>query len=96
MYSCCSFEIASEYCGWNLDIASVSFKTPCLHVSKISELSCAIGFESAVDIVSFASCSVVVDPFSTVSISSSASFLVFSLGANSATISTSLIACCSS
>ena len=42
MYSCCKLEIDCAYCGWNLDTSSVTFNTPCLYVSKISELSCAI------------------------------------------------------
>ena len=42
MYSCCKFEIDCAYCGWNLDIPSVTFNMPCLYVSNISELSCAI------------------------------------------------------
>ena len=53
MYSCYKFEIDSAYFGWNLDIAWVSFKTPCLYESKISELPCKIGFDLGFDIVSF-------------------------------------------
>ena len=52
MYSCCKFEIDCAYCGWNLDTPSVTFNTPCLYVSNISELSCAIVVVSLFLIVS--------------------------------------------
>ena len=46
------FEIDCAYCGWNLDTSSVTFNMPCLYVSKISELSCAIVVVSLFLIVS--------------------------------------------
>ena len=49
---CCKFEIDCAYCGWNLDTSSVTFNMPCLYVSNISELSCAIVVVSLFLIVS--------------------------------------------
>ena len=54
-YSCCRFEIDCAYCGWNLDIPSVTFNTPCLYVSNISELSCAMVLVDVISLVLFVS-----------------------------------------
>src|SRR6476620_9770387 len=55
MYSCCKLEIDCAYWGWNLDTPSVTFHTPCLYVSNISELSCAIVLVEVISVVLFVS-----------------------------------------